>query len=299
MIQFQRVQLADRDVLHDVYYNDGKQNCEYSFANLYMWGRQQFAVVEGCVCAFSHWDGKSLYLYPEGDGSKPAALAALMADAAARGIPFRLYGLSAQEAEELQALYPDRFSLRAQRDSFDYVYDINRLADLKGKKLQQKRNHINRFLQEHPDWVTEPITEALIPECRQMVADWYVHHDALHGVNDFDLEKAAIRRCFENYAALGMEGLVIRLGGRIIALTMGNRTAPDTFDVNFEKAYSDIQGAYPLVNRTFARFLREKYPELHYLNREDDMGLPGLRKAKESYHPDLLAEKISATLMED
>lgn len=299
MIHFQRVKITDRAVLHGVYFNDGKQNSEYSFANLFMWGRQQFAVVEGCVCAFSHWDGKSLYLYPEGDGDKRAALEALMQDAEERGIPFRLYGLSPQEAEQLQTMFPERFRLKPVRDSFDYVYDIDRLANLKGRKLQQKRNHINRFIQEHPDWTAEVITPELLPECRQMAADWYAHHNELYGAEDFDLEKAALRRCFDNYEALEMEGMLIRLDGRIIALTMGNHTAPDTFDVNFEKAYSDIQGAYPLINRTFACYLREKYPQVRFLNREDDMGLPGLRKAKESYHPDLLAEKISAVLLED
>lgn len=299
MIEFQRLKITDKPLVSQIYYHDGKQNSEYSFVNLFLWGRQCFAMVEGCACALSHWDGKSLYLYPEGGGDKKAALDALINDAAERGLPLRLYGLSRREAEELESFYPGRFCFRSRRDSFDYVYDINRLAELTGRKLQQKRNHIHRFEEAWPDWRSEPITPALLPECREMVRQWYEHHAQLHGEQDFDLEQAALRRCFDNYEALGMEGLVIRADGRLLALTMGNRTAEDTFDVNFEKAYSDIPGSYPLVNRTFARMLREKYPALSYLNREDDMGLPGLRKAKESYYPDLLAEKISAVLQED
>lgn len=300
MIPFQRVQLSHKQMITDAYFFDGKQNSEYSFANLFLWGRQQVAVVADCVCVFSHWDGKSLYLYPEGGDTK-AALTALMADAQERGIPFRMYGLSRQEVEALENFFPGQFRCKPVRDSFDYVYDIHRLADLKGKKLQQKRNHINRFLEAYPDWVSQPITPALIPECRQMVADWYQYHETLYGPGDFELEQYAISRCFDNYEVIGMEGLVLRAepAGKIVALTMGNRTSPDTFDVNFEKAYGDIQGAYPLVNRTFARYLQEKYPELQYLNREDDMGLPGLRKAKESYHPDILAEKFSAVWLEE
>ena len=91
-----------------------------------------------------------------------------------------------------------------------------------------------------------------------------------------------------------MEGLLIRTDGRIVAMTMGNRIGEDTYDVNFEKADPDIPGAYPLINREFARLLRQRHPELRFLNREDDMGLPGLRKAKESYHPDELLEKFRA-----
>ena len=95
-----------------------------------------------------------------------------------------------------------------------------------------------------------------------------------------------------------MEGLCLRAGGKILAFTMGNRISETAFDVNFEKAYADVPGAYPLINREFARDLREKYPELLYLNREDDMGLEGLRKAKESYYPDCMAEKYCLTLRE-
>lgn len=300
MISFERVRLSHKQMITDAYYCDGKQNSEYSFANLFMWGRQQVALVAGSVCVFSHWSGRSVYLYPEG-GDTRAALQALMDDAQERGIPLRMHGLNQQEVKQLEEFFPGQFRFKPARDAFDYVYDIGRLADLKGKKLQQKRNHINRFLEAYPDWVHEPITPELLPECRQMVEDWYCHHEQLYGPGDFDLEQHAIARCFDNYVAIGMDGLVVRAepGGKIIALTMGNRTAADTFDVNFEKAYGDIQGAYPLVNRTFARYLQEKYPELRYLNREDDMGLPGLRKAKESYHPDILAEKISAIRLEE
>ena len=79
---------------------------------------------------------------------------------------------------------------------------------------------------------------------------------------------------------------------------MGNRISRDTFDVNFEKSFADVQGAYPLVNREFARYIREQHPDIVYLNREDDMGLEGLRKAKESYHPVFLEKYIAREIVE-
>ena len=108
---------------------------------------------------------------------------------------------------------------------------------------------------------------------------------------DFAEEQRALGRAFDNYQALGFEGLLLRSGGRTVAFTMGARIRADVFDVNFEKAVTDVQGAYAMVNRTFARFLCEKYPFLNFLNREDDMGIEGLRKAKLSYYPDLLLRK--------
>ena len=85
----------------------------------------------------------------------------------------------------------------------------------------------------------------------------------------------------------------------MLALTLGSRLSRDTFDVQFEKARADAEGAYPMVNREFARYLRAKYPELRYLDREEDMGLEGLRRAKESYKPHHMVEKCWACLLED
>lgn len=299
MIPFRRLKISDRSQVHPVFYSDGKQNSEYSFNNLFLWGRQEVAEVCGCICGFCHWGGRSMYLFPQGQGDQLQALRCLIDDAKQRGIPLRLCGLSLDEVAFLEEFFPGRFRVSSARDTFDYVYDITRLASLSGRKLSQKRNHIHRFEENYPDWRVERIAKENLLQCREMVAQWYVRHDALYGEGDFAMEQDAVRLCFEHFFDLQMEGLLLRVNGEIVAVTMGSRTSEDTFDVNFEKAYSDMQGAYPLINRSFARYLHEKYPELLWLNREDDMGIPGLRKAKESYHPDRLTEKFNALLLED
>ena len=96
-----------------------------------------------------------------------------------------------------------------------------------------------------------------------------------------------------------MEGLILRYKGKIIAMTMGSALSEDTFDIHFEKAVEGYDGAYAAINREFARYLRDKYPNLQWLNREDDMGLEGLRKAKLSYCPEKLSEKWWACLKEE
>ena len=116
---------------------------------------------------------------------------------------------------------------------------------------------------------------------------------------DFHLEQVAITKALRNRDALGMEGLVLLEKGRVIAMTLGSALSEDTFDVHFEKAMDQYMGAYAVINREFARYLKEKYPRLQWLNREDDLGLEGLRKAKLSYCPDRLIEKSWACLKED
>ena len=289
MIPFRRPELSDREMLCEKFLESEYRGCEYSFVNIFIWGHQEFALVEGELVLFSHWDGRSMYVYP-GTRKRGAIIEQLEADAAERGIPMRMYGLDRAATEEIEALFPGKYRFCSNRDGFDYLYEIERLAELRGKKLQQKRNHINRFVDLFPDWYVRPINAENLNECMEMAADWYrVHEDP---ENDYRLEKVALCRAFHAFEALGMEGLALYGDDRIVAMTMGNRLRRDTFDVNFEKAYADVPGAYPLINREFARLIRERYPEVVYLNREEDMGIPGLRKSKLSYHPDILLEKF-------
>ena len=96
-----------------------------------------------------------------------------------------------------------------------------------------------------------------------------------------------------------MEGLVLLNEGEVLAFTLGSRLSNNTFDVHFEKARWDMDGAYTAINYEFARHIRGKYPDILYLNREDDMGIEGLRRAKESYHPHHMIEKYWAILLEE
>ena len=132
MIAFQSPQLTDRGVLAPIFYGSGNLGCEFTFNNIYLWGRQEYAIVGNCLVLFSHWDGQSTYVYPVGNGDHKAAIRLLMDDAQERGIPFRLSGISEQAMVELESGFPGVFRFQPRRSSFDYVYEIDKLADLKG-----------------------------------------------------------------------------------------------------------------------------------------------------------------------
>ena len=299
MIPFHRACLEDKAPYESILMNCPERGCEYSFANLFLWGRQEIAFVENCVVFFSHFFGRSVYPYPLGTGDKKAALEAILADSRQRGIPCRITGMTEADRQELEDLFPDRFSIRPARDSFDYVYTVDALADLKGKKLQKKRNHVNRFRTEHPDYRVQPICCENVARIQHMVNDWYVSRKLSDPEGDYFLESLAMAKAFRHYDALNMEGIALLEGDRVLAVTMGSLMAPDMMDVHFEKAVEDVPGAYNTVNAEFARHIRLKFPEVRFLNREDDMGLEGLRTAKLSYLPDHMIEKYQACLMED
>lgn len=298
MLNFAALQPEDKHLYDRFLLNCGERGCEYNFANLFLWGRQKATFHEGNLAFFCQFNRKSVYLFPLGEHLKPT-LDAIISDAHKRGIPCRLTSLTDADRALLEGWYPGQFYFQPDRDSFDYLYSIDALADLKGKKLQRKRNHCNRFLQCYPCCTTAPITEENTPQVLAMLEAWYARRQAADPTASFYLERAAIKRALQYRQALGMEGLVLLEKGQVIAMTMGSPLSENTFDVQFEKAVEGFDGAYSVINREFARYLREKYPQLQWLNREDDLGLEGLRKAKLSYCPDRLVEKCWACLKED
>lgn len=299
MIDFHRTTLEDKSRYEEILFGSPNRGCEYSFANKYLWGRQEIAFLHGCAVFFSHFYGKSVYPYPIGPGDRKAVIKEILLDASQRGIPCRITGMTDSDRAELESWFPDRFAFRVSRDDYDYVYAIDALADLRGKKLQKKRNHFNRFVAAHPDYRVLPLNCETFSRAQHMVNDWFLHRKMIHPEGDYLLENLALAKAFRQYEPLGMEGLVLLEGDTVLAVTMASRLSADTFDIHFEKAREDVDGAYNAINCEFARYLRLKYPEVRFLNREDDMGLEGLRKAKLSYQPDHMVEKHWACLRED
>jgi hypothetical protein len=307
MFEFKRPALEDRGWVEELLALGEERGCEYNFSTLYLWCHAFHVEVARVGDFFTEWlcaPNGCHYLFPVGRGDLGQALDALRADSRRRGVPFSLTGVNPEDRETLEALCPGRFQYTPNRFSFDYLYDIHRMADLGGKKLHAKRNHIHRFEENHPDWTFEPLCRDNLGECLAMNAQWHRQNntgaDGAVLDNSLGEEETAIRKAMEQFDTLGLEGGLLRTEGQVVAFTVGDKlhANSDTYNVHFEKAFGEVQGAYPLINREFARWVRENHPEIRYLNREEDMGLEGLRKAKESYYPDLLLEKYLAAEVE-
>lgn len=298
-IDFRPVTLQDKALYERYLSESGERGCEFSFANVYLWGEQSMALLHGQLLLFARFGDREVYPNPLGEGDKKAAIDAILADAQARDIPCRISGLCAEARETLDALYPEQFCYKCSEGSFDYVYDIHDLADLKGKKYHGKRNHLHRFRDAHPNAVAVPLTEDNLPRARAMAEEWYRTRLSEDPDGDYRMEQLALDKAFCHFRELALEGLVLTDGEDVLAFTMASRLSADTFDVHFEKARADVQGAYTAINCEFARYLREKYPDVRYLDREEDMGLEGLRRAKQSYHPHHMVRKCRACLSEN
>ena len=296
---FQSPQFEDREWAQPLLAAEASPACEYNFANIYLWSRaypQKIARLGDRLLVRIQGSLGLCYLYPAGSGPLAPAVDALAADAAGNGVPLTLVCVTEEQRTALEAACPSRFAFEEDRDGFDYLYDVNRLADLPGKKLHAKRNHIRRFDERFPDWLLEDITPANVPECVALERQWAAirQEEAGEDVNTVSEETIALIESLYHMDKLGLEGALIRADGSPVAFSLGGFLTPEVFDVNFEKSFGDIQGAYPAINRELARIIRSRHPQVKWFNREDDLGLEGLRKAKLSYYPDILLTKYTA-----
>lgn len=296
MLNFRKVTLEDKEQVEAYFAKSDFRGAEYNFSHLYLWSRvypMEIAEYAGYITVYAKFD-RETYLYPAGEGDIRPMIEAMEADAKVRGIPFIIRSVTPENVEYLKTLYPDKFTYHTSPDFNDYIYLTEKLGSLAGKKLHSKRNHINRFKENNPDWSYEKITDQNLPEVCEMSRKWC----EINGCNDDDelkKEACAVRVALKNLEALDLRAGLLRAGGQVIAFSIGRRINSDTFGVHVEKAFYDIQGAYPMINQQFVQAEMEGFT---YVNREEDTGDEGLRKAKQSYYPVMMVERYSAVAVE-
>lgn len=293
MTEFKPITIEDKDIITSYIIPANQQDCDFSFSNLCSWHfmtESSYALIHHqLVIRFTNSEGGSEYFMPFGQGSLIPIIEELEECAQKAGEQLCLRGIMPEMREKLELYYPTLFEYSTDRDYFDYIYNRQDLAELKGKNYQPKRNHVNKFRKEY-EFVYEPLTREVIPECLQFEADWCMKHGYIENENIRN-ERRALTFAFHHYEELGLYGIVIRIQGKIVAFTFGSPINYNTFGVQYEKADISIDGVYSAINQHFAASLPEQYL---YLNREEDLGIPGLRQAKLSYHPVLLLEKTRA-----
>lgn len=282
---FRTPELSDRAWVESLLAQSGFRGCLYTFGNNYVWKD----VYNVKICRWNDFyalqnsdhSDTPRFLYPAGEGNIELFIKALRGYCAELKIPLKMTA-NKECTEKLLAIYPE-ITVHADRDGFDYVYNTSDLAELRGRKYHSKRNHLNRFYDN--DWNFEVINADNIQFCREVLEQW------LNADNDDEeklTEAEVVRKSLADYSALGYRGGVLFADGKPQAFTFGERSSNDTFVVHVEKALLDFQGAYTAVNCEFAKTLVNEYS---YINREEDAGSEGLRRAKLSYHPAFLEEK--------
>ena len=294
MIDFKPVRLEDREVIERYTMPSGICNCDLAFANMYCWQavfHSAWAEVEGfLVIRFQIEGGERIgYMQPVGPGDFGPIIPRLREDAHAHGQRLRIIGLTDEGRDMIRRMHAGEFAFESDRALEDYVYNADDLRNLSGRRYQPKRNHINRFTAEYPDYRYEELTAARFDECMALEREWRKIHEG--HTSELCAEQRAMQRAFEHFGELGLIGGCIYVGDRLAAFTYGSAVNDHTFDTHVEKADTEFDGAFTIINKLFAQHLPERFT---LINREEDLGLDGLRQAKLSYHPAFLQHKFTA-----
>lgn len=297
-LEFKDITLSSKNTINKYIKPWNCMNAEFSFPHIYIWGSNskiQYAIKDDCLFLKLDFDTEKPFLWPpfplnETVDYKKAIETALEYTSEA-GINTTLRSVCSPFKEMIENIYPG-IEFVPTRNNFDYVYLSEKMIGLKGKKLHGKRNHINKFLKTYPNFVYEELTKDHYEECMEIYDSWSQEHKEFASTQSD--ERDSVERALLNLDDLGLNGGCIRMDGIIRAFTIGEQVLPNMSQIHIEKASKDIDGLYPMINQLYATAHCEN---TMYINREEDMGLEGLRKAKSSYYPEMLFEKYDVAVL--
>lgn len=295
---FKPLALEDSAVLYPRLWDYQPVTSELTFGNLYLWRAYyalEWAIYDDWLLLLArHGEEEPFAFPPVGPPARVEVTRALLQwlrDARGIAAPC-IHRADRRLADELGAAAG--FEVTPARDDFDYVYRSEDLGLLEGRRYSKKRNHINQFLRAYGDEHTyAPLTPELTPACLDLAELWCEQRMCEEDIS-LTHEFQGIRDVLENFSALRMEGGVLMVQGDVQAFALGERLNAETAVVHIEKANPNFNSIYPMITKSFSE--QRWMGQVAFINREQDLGLPGLRRAKESYYPDHLVEKFTIRL---
>ena len=310
MIPFREPSLDDRDAAFRAVAASGCVGSDAAFANLFLLRRKYGTLValrDGFLFRLYRGTGSRRgYAFPLGPGDPGPALDAIRADAEENGRPLEFCLVDGERAALLAAKFGDAVRFEPNRGDADYLYRASDLAELPGRAYMKKRNRVARFARNCPGAEFAPLGPETAGDARAVERRWLgeaepegAADEAAAAERSEDAasrlaEAGAIEEALERFDALGLRGALLRVAGEPVAMTMASEIAPGVWDAHFEKAVGEAaaNGAYAAINKFFAASL----PGAVLVNREEDLGMEGLRRAKLSYGPSTILEKSRAVV---
>ena len=293
MLQFKKIDLEDQKLLAQKLEELNCKLLNYNFVVMFIYRNIvhfEYALSGDFLIIKAVIDGKDHFLFPVGDGDISIALNEIKEYAFSGNNMCHFFQFCENNApimlEWADSVIREKhfhYKFYDVRGDFEYIYLTKNLINLEGYEYKPKRNHINNFLKNR-QWSEEIINEHNLDEVIAFSKEWDEKKKILPK-SRLNLENIALKETLDHYTELGIKGLLIRVEGKVVAFSVGCPLCDDTFLVLFEKADWDINGSYAIINREFAKNIASEY---NYLNRAEDLGEAGLRKAKLSYNPEYL-----------
>ena len=298
LIEFKDIDIDSKEKLQPYFDMVDYEACEYCFATLYMWQHLYntgYYIGDGFAVIVGEYEGDTFSILPLAPKEKlPEVIDFVLNYFTKEDKTIYFRGITKEIVEDLQKYYPNKFEYIEERDLFDYIYDAESMRTLAGRKNQKKRNHINYFLKEYEGrFEYKLLDEDDFDACLELVKKWADNKQENDEYDEgMDDELVGIKKIFSNYDILKSNVKIggIYIDGKLEAFTIGELLNPNMALIHIEKANPDIRGLYPFINQ---QFLVNEFSEVEFVNREEDLGIPGLRKAKLSYHPIRFVEKYT------
>ena len=299
-MQWKPIDIEDKDLFDRFFHTQNILVSDLTFTNLFLWhySRQiSYFIHKDCLFIKTQYPNENPFIfYPihkeNNLFTKKEALSDMMQYFKANGYEFSIKSLSILDKNELENFFPNTFSFFYNEDKSDYIYSIPELIELKGKKYHKKKTHLNRFLERYA-FSYESLSDRNLKELITTYQEWFgkISDNASEGLKN---EFIGIIESLKAFHKLSFKGGLLRESGKIIAFSFAEPLNKDCVVIHIEKADIEYQGAYQAINR---EFLAQEWNTFSLVNREEDLGIPGLRKAKQSYQPLYLQEKFEATLL--
>ncbi|MBN2261058.1 MAG: DUF2156 domain-containing protein [Clostridiales bacterium] len=290
-----KLEIDDYDLLKSYYEKFRIEASEISFTNLFMWRNKynfHFEIQDEFLWILNVKNAETIYFsQPIGDYSNDEKLLNSI-----ENMKSKYKGMIIKKTDKrlIDLLSENRidFTYNEDRDSFGYIYNFDDLKNLPGKDFHKKKTHVNKFMKSYDHWNYEELSEENITEAYEMSEEWFKLHD-VENEPDFIAERDAVRDGLKFFKKLSYTGGLIRVDEQVVALTMGEKLNDETIVIHIEKAYTDFPCLYNIINQQY--LLNQSYGYM-YVNREQDLGLEGLRRAKLSYRPIKFIEKYIVRL---
>lgn len=295
MLEWSIPEAEDEDWINSCIAVSGTMASDASFANIYLLRNKYSTKIsrykDFIIRKYSGKGARCGYTFPLGKGDVAKALAEIENDAKECGERLQFAFVTEEQKEVLENAMPARFCYSSDAGDSDYIYLRSELASLSGKAFHKKKNHFSKFVRTYPDYKYYEIGACNIYDAQKVADAWYYEH-----LQDEDAsqlaEYKAIKEALDNFEELGLIGGIIYVNDSPCAMTIASKINENTVDVHFEKAVGEyaLNGGYAAINKLFS----EKLDGVTWLNREEDIGIEGLRKAKLSYRPKIMLKKYSA-----
>ena len=298
-MQWKPIDIEDKELLTSFFTSHPILVSDLTFTNLYLWHYARhisYIILNDCLVIKTQYPDENPFIfYPihknNNLDSKKQTILQIMESCKGKGLKFSIPSLSAVDKEELEQLMPNPFDFIYREDRSDYIYSIPELIELKGKKYHKKKTHLNRFIERYA-FGYEALSTHNVNELISTYQAWFgkISDNASEGLRN---EYVGIIESLKEFHNLDFQGGILRVEGKIIAFSFGEPLNKDTVVIHIEKADIEYQGAYQAINR---EFLANAWSAYNLVNREEDLGIEGLRKAKQSYQPLYLQQKFDAVL---